>query len=85
VRVDTFVEDGIAITPYYDSLVAKLAVWDESREAAIRRAERALGELEVEGIPTTREVALAILASGEFRSGDYSTSFLDDPDRLFAR
>jgi acetyl-CoA carboxylase biotin carboxylase subunit len=85
VRVDTFVEDGIAITPYYDSLVAKLAVWDESREAAIRRAERALGELEVEGIPTTREVALAILASGEFRSGDYSTSFLDDPYRLFAR
>jgi acetyl-CoA carboxylase biotin carboxylase subunit len=85
VRVDTFVEDGTAITPYYDSLVAKLAVWDESREAAIRRAERALGELEVEGIPTTREAALAILATAEFRSGDYSTSFLDDPDRLFSR
>jgi acetyl-CoA carboxylase, biotin carboxylase subunit len=85
VRVDTFVEDGTTITPYYDSLIAKVVVSDDSREATIRRALRALEELEVEGVSTTREVALAILATEEFRSGDYSTSFLDDPDRLFAR
>ncbi len=78
VRVDTFVEEGTTISPNYDSLIAKLIVWDETRPAAIERALRALHELEVEGVPTTREVAIEILASAEFRSGDYSTSFLDD-------
>ncbi len=76
IRVDTFVEDGITISPYYDSLLAKLVAWDENRPAAIERAERMLMELVVEGVPTTRELALAILASEEFRSGDYSTSTL---------
>jgi acetyl-CoA carboxylase, biotin carboxylase subunit len=76
VRVDTFVEDATTISPYYDSLIAKLVAWDENRPAAIERAERMLSELVVEGVPTTRELALAILASEEFRSGDYSTSTL---------
>jgi acetyl-CoA carboxylase biotin carboxylase subunit len=76
VRVDTFVSDGTTITPYYDSLIAKLVVWDVDRPAAIARAERALRELVVEGVPTTRELALEILASDEFRSGVYSTSTL---------
>ena len=58
VRVDTFVEDGTAIPPYYDSLIAKLVVRDETRDAAIARALRALGELDVRGVPTTREAAL---------------------------
>ncbi|HVM57942.1 MAG TPA: acetyl-CoA carboxylase biotin carboxylase subunit [Gaiellaceae bacterium] len=78
VRVDTFVEDGAAIPPHYDSLIAKLIVRDETRDAAIARALRALGELEVLGVPTTREAALDILASDEFRSGEYSTSFLEE-------
>jgi acetyl-CoA carboxylase, biotin carboxylase subunit len=76
IRVDTFVEDGYTITPFYDSLIAKVVVWDEDRPAAIARAERALGEMVVEGVPTTRELALAILRSEEFRSGVYSTSTL---------
>jgi acetyl-CoA carboxylase, biotin carboxylase subunit len=76
IRVDTFVEDATTISPYYDSLIAKLVAWDENRPAAIERAERMLRELVVEGVPTTRELALTILASDEFRSGDYSTSTL---------
>ena len=76
VRVDTFVEDGSVIPPYYDSLIAKLVVWDADRPAAIARAIRALEELVVEGVPTTRELALSILRSEEFASGDYSTSTL---------
>ena len=76
VRIDTFVEDGTTISPYYDSLIAKLVVWDVDRPAAIVRAEQALRELVVEGVPTTRELALEILGSDEFRSGDYSTSTL---------
>jgi acetyl-CoA carboxylase, biotin carboxylase subunit len=76
VRVDTFVEDGTVISPYYDSMIAKLVVWDTARDAAIDRAARVLSELVVEGVPTTRELALSILASEEFRSGVYSTSTL---------
>ena len=53
-------------------------MWDEDRPAAIARCLRALGEIELGGIPTTRELALDILRSGEFVSGDYSTSFLDE-------
>jgi acetyl-CoA carboxylase biotin carboxylase subunit len=66
------------ISPHYDSLIAKLIVVDGSRRLAIERALRALRELEVEGVPTTREVLYEILDSDEFRSGDYSTSFLHE-------
>ena len=78
IRLDTHVEEGSVISPYYDSLIAKLIVWDEDRDSAIERSLRALGELELRGVPTTREAALEILASVAFRSGRYSTSFLDD-------
>ncbi|MGI8478568.1 MAG: acetyl-CoA carboxylase biotin carboxylase subunit [Gaiellaceae bacterium] len=78
VRVDTAVRSGSEIPPYYDSMIAKVIVWDETRPATLARAERALSELEVEGIPTTRELALDVLASPEFRSGNYSTSTLTD-------
>jgi acetyl-CoA carboxylase biotin carboxylase subunit len=78
VRVDTFVEDGSVIPPYYDSLIAKVIVRDESRQLCIERARRALRELDVQGVPTTREAAFEILGSDEFRSGEYSTSFLEE-------
>ena len=78
VRVDTFVEDGSTIPPYYDSLIAKVIVRDESREACIERARRVLRELDVRGVPTTRDAAFEIIGSDEFRSGDYSTSFIDE-------
>ena len=78
VRVDTAVESGTEIVPYYDSMIAKVLVFDDTRDAAIVRAERALRELVIEGIPTTRELALDVLASAEFRGGDYSTSTLVD-------
>ena len=78
VRLDTFVEAGCTVPPFYDSLVGKLAVWDEDRPAAISRSLRALGELSVTGIPTTRELAIQILRSEQFASGRYSTSFLEE-------
>jgi acetyl-CoA carboxylase biotin carboxylase subunit len=78
VRVDTFVEEGATIPPYYDSMIAKIIVRDGDRDLAIARARRALEELEIEGVPTTRDVLHEILGSEEFRSGDYSTSFLDE-------
>ena len=78
VRVDTAVEDGWEIPPFYDSLIAKVIVADENRPAALARAVRALEELVVEGIPTTRELALDVLRSDGFRSGAYSTGYLDE-------
>ena len=78
VRVDTYVEEGTTITPYYDSLIAKLIVRDGNRRLAIGRALRALSEFEIAGVPTTRDVLYEILDSEEFRSGEYSTSFLEE-------
>jgi acetyl-CoA carboxylase biotin carboxylase subunit len=78
VRVDTAVSDGTVVPPYYDSLVAKLCVWADDRAAAIARARRALSELDVDGLPTTRDLALDIIASEPFVSGRYSTSFVDE-------
>jgi acetyl-CoA carboxylase biotin carboxylase subunit len=76
VRVDTAIADGGTIPPHYDSMIAKLIVHDATRPAAISRALRALGELEVVGIPTTRDLAVDVLRSGGFASGEYSTSYL---------
>jgi acetyl-CoA carboxylase, biotin carboxylase subunit len=76
VRVDTWVEDGCVISPFYDSLLGKLVVWDVDRPRAIARCLRALGELVVEGVPTTAAAAIDILRSEEFQSGRYSTSYL---------
>jgi acetyl-CoA carboxylase biotin carboxylase subunit len=78
VRVDTHVFDGYVIPPFYDSLVAKVIVWAEDRPAALRRAVRALTEFELEGVPTTRELAIDILESDGFASGDYTTAFLGE-------
>jgi acetyl-CoA carboxylase biotin carboxylase subunit len=86
VRVDTHAEPGAAVPPYYDSLLGKVIVWDEERPAAIARAVRALSELEVGGVPTTRDFAIGVLRSEAFATGRYSTSFLDGraPERVEA-
>jgi len=76
VRLDTHLEEGYVVPPQYDSLLGKLVVWDETRPQAIERTLRALGELVLEGVPTTRELAIDILRSEEFGSGRYSTSYL---------
>jgi acetyl-CoA carboxylase biotin carboxylase subunit len=83
VRLDTHVEEGYVVPPHYDSLLGKLVVMDETRPQAIDRALRALGELVLEGVPTTRELAIDVLRSEEFGSGRYSTDYLSEAaDRL---
>ena len=77
VRLDTFIDSGSKIPPFYDSMVAKLVVWDFDRDSAIARATRALHETVIEGVPTTRDLAIEVLASEPFRTGDYSTSTLE--------
>ncbi len=83
VRIDAGLVEGMAISPYYDSMIAKLIAWDVDRPSAITRCVRALRELEIEGIPTTRELAIDILESQGFAEGAYSTSYLSEmADRL---
>jgi acetyl-CoA carboxylase, biotin carboxylase subunit len=83
VRVDTGIEEGAAIPPFYDSMIAKVIVHDETREAALARTIRALEELEIGGIPTTKDLALDVLRSDGFVKGEYSTSYLAEmEDRL---
>jgi len=81
VRVDTHIEDGTVIPPNYDSLLAKVVVWDVDRPSAIDRSLRALAELEVVGVPTTAAAARDVLRTEEFAAGRYSTSFLEEAGR----
>ncbi|MBD0348180.1 MAG: acetyl-CoA carboxylase biotin carboxylase subunit [Thermoleophilia bacterium] len=78
VRVDTHVEAGSVVPPYYDSLLAKVIVWDADRPSAIARCLRALGELDVEGVSTTAAAARDVLRSEEFSTGRYSTAYLEE-------
>ena len=78
IRLDTWIEEGATVPPHYDSLLGKLVVWDDTRDDAIARLLRALGELRLEGVQTTRELAMDILRSEGFASGRYSTSWLEE-------
>ena len=77
VRVDTHVYQGYTIPPTYDSLVAKLIVWGRDRAEALARAERALGEFEIEGIQTTIPFHRAAVRNGAFRAGEVYTDFIE--------
>ncbi|HMB17830.1 MAG TPA: acetyl-CoA carboxylase biotin carboxylase subunit [Gaiellaceae bacterium] len=78
VRVDTHVEGGSVVPPYYDSLLAKVVVWAPDRDRALARCLRALNEFEVTGLPTTIGAAAQVIRSEGFARGNYSTSYLED-------
>ncbi|MBN8544955.1 MAG: acetyl-CoA carboxylase biotin carboxylase subunit [Ignavibacteria bacterium] len=78
VRIDSHIYQSYTIPPYYDSMVAKLIVWDKDRTSAIQKAKRALGEFIIEGIKTTIPFHLDVLEDERFISGDFDTSFLED-------
>ena len=77
VRLDTHLYAGYTVPVFYDSLLGKLIVYAPDRPAAIARALRALGELCVEGIPTTAGFHRRVLAHPRFKSGDFDTHFVD--------
>jgi acetyl-CoA carboxylase, biotin carboxylase subunit len=76
VRVDTHVQPGYRIPPYYDSMLAKLVVWGKTREAAREGMLRALGSFTVTGVKTTIPVHLQIMQDPRFAAGDYDTGFI---------
>jgi acetyl-CoA carboxylase, biotin carboxylase subunit len=73
IRVDTHVETGYIVPPFYDSLLAKVIVKAPDRDAAITKMLAALAAFRVEGVPTTIAMHRQILASEAFRTGDYDT------------
>ncbi|WP_171963322.1 acetyl-CoA carboxylase biotin carboxylase subunit [Bordetella trematum] len=77
VRVDSMVYPGCVVPPYYDSLLAKLIVWDEDRPQALARMARALDELELEGVPSTLALHRALIASPMLAAGEFDTNSLE--------
>jgi acetyl-CoA carboxylase biotin carboxylase subunit len=77
VRVDTFAHEGCEISPYYDSLIAKLMTHGRSRADAIARMRRCLEVMVVEGIRTNIPLHLRILDEPDFQAGRFDTSFMD--------
>ncbi|MBI3842232.1 MAG: acetyl-CoA carboxylase biotin carboxylase subunit, partial [Thaumarchaeota archaeon] len=77
VRVDTYLYPGCTVSPYYDSLMAKLVTWGETFEEARRRVRLALSEFYIEGVETSIPLYKTIIDSEEFIKGDLSTDFLD--------
>ena len=77
VRVDSGVVAGSEVTIHYDPMLAKLIVWGSDRETAMNRLERALQELRVEGIETTKPLYLDLLRDADFRAGRMDIGMLD--------
>jgi acetyl-CoA carboxylase biotin carboxylase subunit len=77
VRDDSGIYEGWEVPVYYDSLLAKLSVWAETREAAISRLARALSEYTVEGIRTSLPFFRAVVRNEEFRRAEFDTGFID--------
>ncbi len=77
VRVDSMLYPGCAVPPYYDSLLAKLIVWDESRAAALARMARALDEVELTGVHSTLALHRELLEDADVLAGRYHTNYLE--------
>jgi acetyl-CoA carboxylase biotin carboxylase subunit len=74
--VETYIEQGARISPYYDSMVAKLIVWGVDREECMARGRRALSEFEIEGIATTIPFHQKVLENQAFIEGRVYTDFI---------
>ena len=80
VRIDSHVYAGYTIPPNYDSMIAKLIVSGQSREECITRMKRALQEFVIEGIKTTIPFHIRLMDDPTFKSGKFTTKFLDTFD-----
>ena len=77
VRIDSHVYSGYEISPHYDSMIGKLVVHGRTRQEAIAKMSRALGEFILEGAHTTVPLGQALLGDARFARGEYNTRFLD--------
>ena len=77
VRLDAGVEEGDVVPLYYDPMISKLTVWGRTRDEAIARMDRALGEYDVAGVPTTIPFCRFVMQHEAFRSGEFDTGFVE--------
>ncbi len=77
IRVDSAMESGSVVVPYYDSMIAKLITHGRDRQESVARMKRALGEFIIEGIKTTIPLHRRILDDSDFQKGHASTTFLE--------
>lgn len=77
IRVDSAIYAGYKIPPYYDSMIAKLIVYDENREKAIAKLNSAVGEFIVKGIKTNIDFQYSLIHHPRFVEGNYNTSFIE--------
>ncbi len=80
IRIDSHVYAGYTIPPNYDSMIAKLIVTGQSREEVIVRMKRALDEFVIEGVKTTIPFHIKLMEDARFKSGNFTTDFLNDFD-----
>ncbi|MCE1180920.1 MAG: acetyl/propionyl/methylcrotonyl-CoA carboxylase subunit alpha [Rhodocyclales bacterium] len=84
VRVDTGVEEGDEITPWYDPMIAKLIVWDETRDGALARMRKALADYQVAGLTTNIDFLSRLVACPAFAGADLDTGLIErQKDFLF--
>jgi acetyl-CoA carboxylase, biotin carboxylase subunit len=76
VRVDSALYAGAVVPPFYDSLIAKLVIFDDSREACLARAKRAIAEYVIAGLPTNLPLLQAVLEHDAFATNAYHTAWL---------
>ena len=78
IRIDSAIYAGYVVPPYYDSLICKIIIHGETRQEAIKRLERALSELIIDGISTTSEIFSLIIKNKKFLDGSYNISWLEN-------
>ncbi|MEA1986877.1 MAG: acetyl-CoA carboxylase biotin carboxylase subunit [Candidatus Marinimicrobia bacterium] len=78
IRIDSGVYSGYTITPYYDSMIAKIIAYDTTRPKAIAKMIRAINEFQIEGIKTNKDFVLEILMTKGFYDGKYSINFIEN-------
>ena len=76
IRVDTHVYTGAVVPPFYDSMLAKIVAVGRTRESALLRMERALGETRIEGVKTTVDICREIVGDPDFRAGGIGVAWL---------
>ena len=76
IRIESYIQPGYKITPFYDSMLAKVIAWADTRELAIRRLIYALDELDIQGVAVNKDLQKQLLATPEFADGTSNTTFV---------
>jgi Acetyl/propionyl-CoA carboxylase, alpha subunit len=83
IRVEHAASRGFEVTPYYDSMIAKLIVWAPTWDVAVDRMRAALETYEITGVKTTIPLLINIMKDPDFRAGKFTTKYLEEKPHLF--